>query len=442
MNLFHNFKNKFLNIPRFVGVLFIVLLIGCKPSNNQESTLPKHKLPGNKKLGSILNNDINNILWALSGSKTTPAEYKKAVLYLLDTKPGVLAQNVGMPDPVIYRSNVATTWDKYYAEVHKKIWPSAKLSGEDSAIVRLFEQGTDPLILTIEACRERGIPIVVSYRMNAEDFYTGELDFYDFGRQHKDLRIQGANCLDPAHPEVFKHRMEIFTEVANQYDIDGIEFDFRRTIHMISEPEKNYVILTKMVKETREMLDEVAKEKGCERLLLGVRVAPTIAGPSLGEVDMSCKDLGLDVETWVKEGLIDYLCPSYFWGHNPGDDPKTSEFVALAKGTNVGIYPTVFPYSKWQTEGADAQRIDLDEPDAMRRYRDDIVKAALKCYAEGADGISTFNWVPHHQPGMTRRNMREGWGLGAAKLQMYIHPMLRDKTALEEYLKSDVLLPE
>ena len=49
----------------------------------------------NKKLGSILNNDINNILIALSGSKTTPAEYKKAVFHLLDANPGVLAQNVG-----------------------------------------------------------------------------------------------------------------------------------------------------------------------------------------------------------------------------------------------------------------------------------------------------------------------------------------------------------
>src|SRR5438445_10410098 len=61
----------------------------------------------NKSLGSILNNDINNILGVLSGAKTTPAEYKKAVLHLLDAKPGVLAQNVGMPDPVIYRSQVA-----------------------------------------------------------------------------------------------------------------------------------------------------------------------------------------------------------------------------------------------------------------------------------------------------------------------------------------------
>lgn len=388
------------------------------------------EIPDNRKFGSILNNDINNILYAVSGAQTTPTEYKKAVMHLLDAKPGVLAQNVGVPDPVIYRSEVATTWDKY-------------LGGDQAgAMGALLAAGTDPLAITIEACREHGILIVASYRMNAEDFYARQLDLYDFGRAHKDLRIPGANCLDPVHPEVFEHRMAIFREVAENCDIDGIEFDFRRWTHMISDPLENHPVLTRMVRETREMLDEIAEKKGRGRMILGARVGPTIDGEPLGPNEMSCRALGLDVTTWVKEGLVDYLCPTFFWGHNPGDDPKTAEFVTLAKGTNVGIYPTVFPYSKWQKESAEAERIDPDETEDLRRYRDDIVGAALKCYAEGAGGISTFNWVPHQQPGMTRRNIRESWGLGAAKVQMLIHPLLKDRKALEAALKSDVVLPE
>ena len=42
-------------------------------------------IPHNKRLGSILNNDIDNILTSLSGAETTPAEYKKAVMHLLDS---------------------------------------------------------------------------------------------------------------------------------------------------------------------------------------------------------------------------------------------------------------------------------------------------------------------------------------------------------------------
>ena len=356
----------------------------------------------------------------------------------------MLAQNVGMPDPVIYHTQVATTWDKHHNQVVAAVWGKEKAEKDTQAacMKALLEAGTDPLALTIEACRERGVKVVASYRMNAEDFYDGELDLYDFGRQNKHLRIPGANCLDPAHPEVFRHRMAIFAEVANQYDIDGIELDFRRWTHMISDPQKNYPVLTRMVRETREMLNRLAKKKGRQRLLLGARVGPTIAGAPLGRNDMSCKSLGLDVKTWVEEELIDYLCPSFFWGHNPGDDPKTAEFVALTKGKNVGVYPTVFPFSKWQTENAERERIDPDETEDLRRYHDDILDAALKCYAEGADGISTFNWVPHHQPGMTRRNMREEWGLGAAKVQMYLHPLLKDREALQAYLNSDIVLPQ
>ena len=429
--------SKIVNCVSMVGML-------CVPVSSAVGDNTPGKIAENRQLGSVLNNDIDNILAVLSGAETTPAEYEKAVRHLLDAGPSVLAQNVGMPDPVIYRSKLATTWEKYHNQVTAAVWGEQAASQDTQAacMKALLDAGTDPLTVTIKACRQRDVLIVASYRMNAEDFGKGELNLYDFGRENKHLRIPGTNCLDPAHPEVYGHRIAIFREVANDYDIDGIEFDFRRWTHMISDPRNNHPILTRMVRETRAILDEAAKRKGRHRLLLGVRVAPTIAGPSLGPSEMSCEDLGLDVKTWVAEGLVDYLCPSFFWGHNPGDDPKTGEFVALARDTNVGVYPTVFPFSKWQKNGPEAERIDLDETDELRRFRDEIIHAALKCYAEGADGISTFNWVPHHQPGMTRRNMRESWGLGAAKVQMSLHPLLGDQAALKACLESDVAVPQ
>jgi hypothetical protein len=395
-----------------------------------------------RKLGSILNNDINNILYAISTELTAPQEYSKAVGHLLDTEPGVLAQNVGMPDPVLYPSDVATSWEKYHAEVCRTVWPTmdAAAAGHQGLVMRrLREAGTDPLTLTIQMCRQRQVPVVASYRMNAEDMYRGELDMYDFGRGHRELAIPGANCLDPVHPEVFEHRMRIFGEVVRRYDIDGIEFDFRRWTHMVSEPRRNHPVLTAMVRQTRQLLDQETSAAGRQRLLLGVRVAPTLSGPPHGDNDMSCAELGLDVETWIREELVDYLCPSFFWGHNPGDDPSTAEFVELTKGRAVGVYPTVFPYSKWQA--LDVASVDLEDEPRMRRYRDDILEAALKCYAEGADGISTYNWVPHQQPGMTGMNIREDWGLGAARLQMHIHALLKDRERLEAYYRSGEILP-
>ena len=404
-----------------------------------------------RQLGSILNNDINNILYAGSGPHTMPAEYKKSVLHLLDAKPGMLAQNVGMPDPVIYRTQVATTWDKYVGKVRKTVWPEIaeqEAQRETAAMLRLFEAGTDPLSLTIEACRERGVPIVASYRMNAEDFYDGELDTYDFGRQHKDLAIPGRSCLDPAHPEVFQHRMEIFSEVAHNYDIDGIEFDFRRWYWMVSEPHKNHTVLTRMVAETRAMLDEVAERKGCPRLLLGARVGPMLDGPFHREdfpgasqdapTNQSCADLGVDVRTWVQEGLVDYLCPTLFWPRWPGL-PRRQEFVALTRGTDIGVYPTLWPLPAWIDEGPP---LEPDDRQGLLRYKKELCGLALQLYEDGADGISTFNWMPHHQPGMVANPMRKEWGLGAIQLQMYIHSLLSDRAKLADYLNSDAALPQ
>ena len=161
----------------------------------------------------------------------------------------------------------------------------------------------------------------------------------------------GVASLDPAIPEVFDHRMRIFTEVAQNYDIDGLELDFRRWYFMISDPLKNHTVLTEMVRQIRKMLHETAKAKGREPMLLGVRVSPMLRGTfdiadfpgaHYGEPEnLSCQNLGLDVKTWIQEGLVDYICPTLFLSELPGL-PRTNEFVALARNTPVGVYPTLF----------------------------------------------------------------------------------------------------
>src|SRR2546425_8093439 len=80
----------------------------------------KSELPDNKHLASILNNDINNMLVSSSGAQMTAEEYRRAVRGLIEPRPGVLAQNVGLPDPVIYRSSVATPFEKYLGEISRK----------------------------------------------------------------------------------------------------------------------------------------------------------------------------------------------------------------------------------------------------------------------------------------------------------------------------------
>jgi uncharacterized lipoprotein YddW (UPF0748 family) len=317
---------------------------------------------------------------------------------------------------------------------------------------KLFEAGTDPLALTIKACRERGVLAVASYRMNAEDLYENTFRISDFGRAHPEYRIPGTGCLDWAIPAVCEHRMNIFAELASNYDIDGIEFDFRRWYHMVSDPLKNHTVLTHVVRETRTMLDDTARRKGRGRMILGVRVGPMLEGTfkkadfpgsCYGEpTNASCKTLGLDVKTWVNDRWVDYICPALF---SPQGLPKTKEFVELVKGTDIGIYPTLSRIPC----GATAASIvgQPDNAETRRRHRNDICTEALQCYAEGADGVSLFNWFQHHFPQLGKEDQGSGvkreWpndygpnALGFGRVQQEVMPKLSSSEKLRELIET------
>jgi len=401
----------------------------------------------NRAYGTIFNNDSNNILHASSGPGTSVEEYKRALNQILDARPGIFAQDVGDPDTVYYRTQVATNAAKYGAEVVMKVWPKSepeKANRDSAALSKLLELGTDPLAITIEECRRRNVLAVASYRMNAEDFKRGQLDRSDFGRAHKHLAIPGANCLDWAHPEVYAHRMSIFREVADNYDIDGIEFDFRRWTHMISDPLNNHPVLTRLVAETRRMLDDASRRKKRKNMILGVRVGPSIADPPGSEYaggnvknDISCRELGLDVKTWIENEYVDYVSPSLFWPRWPGI-PKTREFAALAKGHRVGIYPTLFPMPKWLDEDQRPDKaIEPGNTERLRRYKDELTAAALAMYEDGADGISTFNWYFHlHFSKMpVQWQAYYGYGMGASAVQKHVLSIMGKPEVLRDYRK-------
>ena len=429
-------------------------------------------LPDNRRLGTIFNNDINNIILGM-GATGTIDTYRQALDAILAARPGVFAQNVGLPEALLYPTDVDNMFDKHLIEVAKQAWPGreqavANAEAQAAFMGQVRAAGTDLLTVTIEACRRHAVPVVADYRMNAEDWYGHTYRLSDFGRAHPEWRIpldpesrpasadappeRWAGCLDPAIPAVFKHRLAIFTEVADRYDIDGIEFDFRRRYRMISDPRRNYAILTRLVAETRAMLDETARRKGRARLLLGVRVGAALetppsaaAFPGIGSLhsNPSCRDLGLDVRTWIELGLVDYVCPTLFWPRWPGL-PHTGEFAALAQDKDVGIYPTLFPLPAWLgDEGSFQGPISLTDEPTLQRYKREICEFALRLYADGADGISTFNWYFHLHLAEVPRQWQTyyGYGAGGARLQQHVLSLLRDPAAIRAYLDSPVLWP-
>ncbi len=429
------------------------------------------QLKPNRELGTIQNNDINNILHGGYEGDMRPQDYREAVGHLLEGKPSVLAQTVGQADPVIYRTREATTFDKYLEQVSMQVfadvWSKSdnakaetvrrRAAGQAEYVARLLSEGTSPLEITIEACHSYEIPVLASYRMNGEDWYQHSYLLYDFGRYHPEFRIRDGSkhtgAIDYAIPTVFEQRLRMFTEVATLYDVDGIEFDFRRWTHMISDPLHNYPVFTDLIRQTRQMLAAVSRSKGRERMLLCVRVGPSLDDPQGTEyaggklsTDFSSRLLGLDVATWIEEELVDVVCPTLFWPALPGL-PRVAEFVERAHEKNVGIYPTVFPRPAWsdQLPGGERTLEDLDQSeiaDLMRLHRDEICQAAVQCYEQGADGLSTYNWFGHCQyspmvrtHGYPSHNYRSSQAY--AQTELFAHAFLGSRAEMERCLKAE-----
>ena len=115
------------------------------------------------------------------------------------------------------------------------------------------------------------------------------------------------------------------------------------------------------------MVDDRSKQVG-RRLGLAVRVDETIE---------SCLLDGLDVETWAREGLMDIV--SLGSGATYCD---IQSFRRITKGTGIGIYPCVYGYPTTPT----AKSVyGSYSPEAIRGI-------AANYWANGADGMYTFNW--------------------------------------------------
>jgi hypothetical protein len=254
----------------------------------------------------------------------------------------------------------------------------------------------------------------------------------------------------------------MFREMLSNYDVDGIELNFRRHPSIISNPLKNHPVLTELVGDVRGVLDQAANKKGRGRMILGVRVCPMLEGPYLPaefpgshyhqNENPSCRDAGIDISAWVRSGDVDYIAPMLFNTFLPGL-PKTREFVKLAKGTDVGVYPTLFSTPMWlypahgnhvPPGGEHESPMAEDDNERLVRYKNELCECVLEIYDNGADGISTFNWYCMHQPGIVPEpDILSPWlGVGGKKVLEHFASVIGSRKTIQAYNQSDRALPD
>ena len=259
----------------------------------------------------------------------------------------------------------------------------------------MIESGRDCLQLVIDWAQQQGVTAFWSLRMN--DCHDGRLPEHrsHFKKDHPEWLVGSEDqtegfvgdyrwwsAVNYAVPEVRERALALIEEICLNYDVDGIELDLNR--HPIYFPEQrlgqaatpgHVAMVTDLVRSVRSMTREAGGNRG-RPFVLSARVPDAL--------DMALH-VGLDVATWLREGLLDVLIPGDYY---PFTD--LSECIALAHQHDVVVYPCI---SATRIHGRAIYAVD-PTPGEMLSWRGE----ALNIWNAGADGVCTFNGGPIHAP--------------------------------------------
>ena len=241
----------------------------------------------------------------------------------------------------------------------------------------LIDHHGGPVTVIAALCRRAGLRFIPSVRMN--EHYDMDTQAPNYGALRRDQPevcigqpgeelIPGSiswgirTGLNYAHPTVRDHMTRLVFELFERFDVDGIELDFMRhpAFFRIEEAMQKAPLLTAMLADIRQGLDRVGQNKG-KHLDLVVRVPPSLA---------DCRRIGLAVDTWLDEGLVDVLIAG--GGFIPFEMPMT-EFVTLAHANQCTV---------------------LGCFEALRPTQDPalLYAAAARYWDAGVDGLYFFNF--------------------------------------------------
>jgi len=230
-----------------------------------------------------------------------------------------------------------------------------------------FRNDVNIVRVLTERAHELGLKLFVSLMM--ERCFSPDKTM----RAHRDWRItRGRGTWDYARPEVHDYQVKKIAWIMANHDIDGFVVDFTRYGHYFNEDEPNkFAHMNAFLRKLRAAADEVNAKKD-RKVLLCCSFADEsyfIKHWGTGKLE----DQGLDVKTWIAEGLFDMLMP---------EGPTALDFVKRAAGTQTAVWPRKVARHTFKTDkylGGGGL-----SPKALER-------GVKRVFDQGAPGIFFFN---------------------------------------------------
>ncbi|HJN12943.1 MAG TPA: hypothetical protein QF564_29975 [Pirellulaceae bacterium] len=296
------------------------------------------------------------------------------------------------PDICTFDSKAGETYGDRFGEDYSNGWAAG--------IRALRKEGTDVLRVVTEHMRAKDKEVLAAIRMN--DTHHRQIghaqplcpkftiDNPQFVIQQPDKRTN-ETALDYSHAEVREHRLGIMREIAEEYDVDGLELNFVRWAKHFSRDQgrEKAAVMTEYVGQIHTILGAAATKRGRDQLTLGVRVPESLA---------ACWLTGVDIETWVQRGWIDYVVISTW--NNTDPQLPVDEFTRFTRPADVDTIVVMGNMIGTIYSGPPAI---LDRPVAMSSKHktnsylgmllteSEARGAAANYYTWGADSISFWN---------------------------------------------------
>jgi hypothetical protein len=258
----------------------------------------------------------------------------------------------------------------------------------NNQVAALFEQGIDPLRVVIDFGKQNEMEVFWSMRMNDNhdaakaDYGLASLRANRFKADHPEFMLgtptkkpkHGAwTALDFGRAEVRERAFRLVEEVCRNYDVDGIELDFfRHPVYFRSNAsgkpatDEDRAAMTELVTRIRTMADEVGQLRG-RPILIGMRLPDSVE---------YCRAIGLDLERWMVDDLLDIYVPGSYYQINEWDYS-----VALGHKYGIKVYASLDDMRS-RDPAALAMRV------TNRVYR----ARAADAWRAGADGVYLFNY--------------------------------------------------
>ncbi|MAV37750.1 MAG: hypothetical protein CMJ59_20090, partial [Planctomycetaceae bacterium] len=319
-------------MKRLLGMLLVVGLVECGPSvtlaaeiepNAQRDAVADLKGARRKALRRQRRVIFNDDTYELSRDDAdTPEGFLKRRLQpLVGTHVDTIAWSIlgGWADAPVYDSKL----QPIYGDAHGA--PPEYWNQVTRNVKALIASGRCPLQVVIDFAHQNQMELFASVRMNDchDSFIPGGITLWK--KAHPELLVDAGDvspdkdqhplglyviAQDWTHQQVRDRKFEIIEEVCRRYDIDGLNLNyirhpvfFSRTMRGQPVTEQQTQIMTTFMRRIRRMAETEGARRG----------RPILIAATVPDSLRLARDVGLDVRTWIDQGLVDYVCPSLSW---------------------------------------------------------------------------------------------------------------------------------